>query len=100
MKKTLVITFWASFALIVLAIVLLLVFKFLDCTALIAAYSVAVLALIGGVLLIISSVYLSLRKDIASVWAEKLLFHLPEIIPLGLVSIGLSVILFWGKMLR
>lgn len=100
MKRTLVIVFWASVICIALSFSLLLIFKLLHLSDPVFAYSTAILAFVGGVLLIVSSVCLSLRKDLASAWAEKLLFHLPELIVLGLVFIALAVLLFVGKMIK
>lgn len=100
MKKIFVIAFWASITCIVLGFALLLIFKLLHITSQAAAYSVAGLMLVGGLFLILTSVLLLFRKDLANVWAEKLLFHFPEFIALGAISLVLAVVLFLGKELR
>ncbi len=100
MKKVFVIAFWISIVCIVLAISLLLIFKLLNTSSVIAAYTTATFALIGGSLLIVSGFWLFLQKDLASAWAERLLFHLPELIVLGLVLIALAIALFTGKVIK
>lgn len=100
MKKVFVITFWIAIVCIVLAISLLLIFKLLHSSSIIVAYTTAAFALTGGILLVASSICLFLRKDLANAWSERLLFHLPELIILGLISIALAVVLFVGKTLK
>lgn len=100
MKKTLVTSFWLSVICIVLAFLLLLIFKLLHVSSIIAAYTTAAFAFTGGVLLLASGVCLFLRRDLASAWAERLLFHLPDLIVLGLISIALAVVLFVGRTIK
>ena len=100
MKETLVTSFWLSVICIALAFSLLFILKLLHVSNVIAAYTTAAFAFIGGVLLLASSVFLFLRRDLASAWAEKLLFHLPDLIVLGLISIALAVVLFVGRTIK
>lgn len=100
MKKISTVLFFIALAFIILSIILLIVFKLLSFTNMYATYIVASCALLGGLGLVISSVVLFVRNDLAPVWSEKLLFHLPELIVTGLVMIALGVILFWGKMIK
>ena len=95
-----VINFWISVVCIVLAISLLFIWKLLHISSAIAAYTAAAFAVGGGSLLIVSGVCLLLRKDLASAWAARLRFHLPEFIALGLVSIALAIVLFIGKIIK
>lgn len=100
MKKFALFTFWSSAVLIVLSIVLLVTFKLFKFTNMHAAYIVGSSAMLGGIGLVVSTLILFIKNDIANIWGEKLSFHLPEIIIVGLVAIAFGVILFFGKVIR
>lgn len=100
MKKFTLLTLGISCTLIVLSIILLVIFKISNFTNMYAAYIVGLSAILGGAGLILSATILFFRNDLARIISEKLSFHLPEIIAVGLLVIGFGVILLWGKVIK
>ena len=99
-KKLMLLLFWTSAVFILMSLILLLVFKAINFTNVYAAYVVAICAVLGGTGIIVTSLVLFWKTELEFMWSEKLLFHLPELIGVGLLAIVFGIILFWGKMIK
>ena len=89
-----------SFLLILSSIVLLIIFKLVNFGGNIAAYIVGISALVGGILLIIGSVGLFFDGSLPRNKDDALVFHLPELVAVGVVFIFAAIIILSGKIIK